>query len=348
MDEDQRNAISPSPLPREKRDDLPSPARRPLNIMPRQRPKTATAKPKPNHPTAPRRSLLDVMLLALLRFVFHPGRLAVLSLVLFAIASRPQWEPHVPKLATDPAYQIGTAEIHISPAPRPVPEDLVERIVAKTEADAEMSLLDPTLLPRLAAGFEQSPWVRRVVRLTKELPAWVNVELEYRLPIAVVESSEGLVPLGDDAIVLPIEDLSEGEWKRYPRLKGIVAAPPEAAGEIWEEPTIQAALEIARVLVPAWEELDLLAIRRIDRRGGNAPAELLQFGLETGSGSVVIWGAPPGKAPLGEPTAPEKLRRLRDCLAASGSPLEIDLRPWDNPVRRPLPAGSGTAVTALD
>lgn len=348
MDENQRNAISPSPLPREQNGDLPSPARRPLNIMPRPRPKTAAAKPKPNRPIARQRSLTGWMLWGLLRFVFHPGRLAVLALVLFAIASRPQWQPYVPLLAANPAYQIEAAEIHISPAPRPVPEDLLQRVVASPGQGEEMSLLDPELLPRLAARFEASPWVRRVVRLRKELPAWVDVELEYRLPIAVVESSEALIPLGEDAVLLPIEDLSAEEVKRYPRLKGIVAAPPEAAGEVWEEPTIQAALEIARVLVPAWEELDLRAIRRIDRRGGDAPADLLQFGLETGGGSVVIWGAPPGRAPAGEPTAPEKLRRLRDCLAASGSAVEIDLRPWDNPVRRPLPAGSGTAVTALD
>jgi hypothetical protein len=144
------------------------------------------------------------------------------------------------------------------------------------------TLLDPDLVPSVAASFSSNPWVRR---------------------------ADGFVLVDAERIRLP------GVYERVPQrafeVTGAASVPP-AAGRAWEGPEIASALEMA-ALAEGEPVLRDLAVRGVDvanlngRRDPKSP-DLL---LATGAGAVIGWGRAPAEARFGEPGLSEKLDNLK-------------------------------------
>ena len=76
-----------------------------------------------------------------------------------------------------------------------------------------MSILDDELVQKIQTAFSLHPWVANVTHVTKRHPAHVDVELEYRKPVAMVEvhenGSDGLYPVDTDGVLLPSTAVGE-------------------------------------------------------------------------------------------------------------------------------------------
>jgi hypothetical protein len=303
--------------------------------------KPAPAEPEPEE-APPKPTLAAKAGKAVLKTFFRPKRLLLFALIPIFGAIAPLVWKNWPDLDERDVYRVKAAEIRITAAPRPVPSNLVERAVGTAALDNEFSLLDATLLPRLNEAFAKEPWVRRVVQLRKGLPAHVEVDLEYRKPVAMIDVKQGVYPVDEEGVLLPPADFSAAEIRRYPLVTGISSVPSGAPGTPWGETTVLGAAKVAAALAADWDSLGLTSIQAPPPLSANVALDDLTFELKARNGSTVVWGRPPGTGHPGELTVEQKLGRLKHYIAnfgpldAPGPAFEIDIRPWQEMTRRPL------------
>lgn len=300
-------------------------------------------KPRPQREseTAPRQATAGLGR-RVLRALFRPRRLLLLALIPAAVVVAPVIQRHWPQIEANPVYRFPASEIRITPPPRPVPSNLVERAVGTAGLGRELVVTDRTLLPRLAEAFAQEPWVKGVVRLRKGLPAHVEVELEYRTPVAMIDVKQGVYPVDVEGVLLPPEDFSPVESRQYPLVTGVRTVPAGPPGTPWEDATVLGAAKIAAALGPHWEQLGVTSIQAPAMTASAPKLDDLTYELHTLSGSKIVWGRPPGTGHPGELTADQKINRLKRYvtdfgpLNEPGPIFEIDIRPWQEITRRPL------------
>lgn len=136
-------------------------------------------------------------------------------------------------------------------------------------------------------------------------------------PVVAVDRHGVLLPAGAVTSDLPI-------------LQGIVSSPTGDAGRVWNDPRIQSAAHVADLLRPFQRSFRLRAFALTDR----------DLVMST-SGVTVIWGKIDRDGPTDEPTAEEKLARLRRYQEKHGgldrpAPIIHDLRPRKQAVHRAL------------
>jgi len=171
------------------------------------------------------------------------------------------------------------------------------------------TLMDPDLVPSVAASFSSNPWVRRVIAVERAYPDQVRVRLEMRTPRLAVRRAGGIVLVDRDGIRLP------GVYQQAPRpafeVSGAVSLPP-APGRAWEGPEIACALEMAALAEgePVLRAFDIRAVDVANLNGRRDPRSP-DLSLVTGAGSVIGWGRAPSAARYGEPALSEKLDNLR-------------------------------------
>lgn len=277
-----------------------------------------------------------------LKILFRPKRLLLLALIpVMGVVAPIAWRNR-PELDANPVYRLKARDIHITPPPRPVPANLVERAVGAAGLDDELSVLDRELLPRLAKAFRGEPWVKKVVQLRKGLPAHVEADLEYRVPVAMIDVKSGVYPIDGEGVLLPPEDFTPAETRRYPLVTGITSLPPGPPGTRWAEASVLGAARLAAAVAEHWDEFDLTAIHAPVPSSAVIDLDDLTYELHTRGGSRIVWGRPPGTGHPGELTVEQKLGRLKRYvtdfgpLDASGAAFEIDIRPWQEITRRPL------------
>jgi hypothetical protein len=104
------------------------------------------------------------------------------------------------------------------------------------------------------------------------------------------------------------------QW--LPRIVGVVGEPP--LGQVWDDPRVAGAVELAVRLESQWDSLYLSEIVPSARpviRGG---ARFFDYELVTRGGTRVVWGAAPGAEPPGEAVFETKLRRLSEGIEKTG------------------------------
>src|SRR5688572_736560 len=96
-----------------------------------------------------------------------------------------------------------------------LPQPLARATVAPSWADPGASesvvvlpagrdtLLDPELVPRVAASFANNPWVRRVVAVDRSFPDQIRVRLEMRTARLSVRRAGGFILVDRDGVRLP-------------------------------------------------------------------------------------------------------------------------------------------------
>ncbi len=306
--------------------------------------KTAAAEPLHDAPPPAPPSAMRRLARRVLKAVFRPERLAMLALLPVVGVIAPIVWRHWPNLDESPTYRLKASDVRITPPPASVPRNLVERAVGTAGLTKDVSILNRDLLPALAAAFAAEPWVKRVVRLQKGLPAHVAVELEYRVPVAVVEVRNGVYPIDEEGVLLPPQDVTPAAARRLPLVTGVVSDPAGPAGKAWGDPVVSGAAKIAAAVGPYW---DGLGVTSIVAPPPAAEANALQYELAAVGGTRIVWGPPPGTGQAGELTAEQKVGRLRRYVADfgrldAGQAFEIDIRPWQEITRRPLATAGRT------
>lgn len=254
--------------------------------------------------------------------LFTQGRwLVVAALVLgvLGVVWSLAWQRVRDRVLADGSYQVSARDIQLTPLPPWIHTDIKTEVLRDASLDGKLNLLDDELTKRLANAFSLHPWIAKVHRVSKHHPARVEVELTYRQPVAMVEVSGGLLPVDGDGVLLPSEDFSPNEAKKYPRVARIESLPSGSVGFVWGDTHVVGAAHIARVIGDRWHKLRLYRILAPQRVGAASDVDAYTFELATHAGTRVIWGRPPGNEPTGEPSALEKIAVLEQLAQSTGS-----------------------------
>ncbi len=278
------------------------------------------------------------------RVWFQPWWLAGIALMCGAIILGPRIIRSLPEISNRPEYRLRASNIRVTEIPQWVPRDLVEQVAAQAGLKPTRSVLDEQLTSDLANAFRQHPWVEKVVKVSKKVPAQVDVELVYRRPVAMVEVPTGLLPVDGSGVVLPPTAFTPEDAQRYPLITLPKTSPQGAVGKSWGDPQVESAAKLAAVLLPHWQDFQLTAIEIPSGIDLRAPLEELVFQLQTQGGSRIVWGRAPGVLYPLELSADQKIGRLEECLSRFGGfdqpdgPYEIDIRHFQEITRVRLTA----------
>lgn len=303
--------------------------------------KKAPAKATP--PTRERPSFV----IAVRRWFFRPTPLITTAFIISLVVLTPYFPHLMPDLAAMEEYQFKTEEIQVNEPNEWVPGTLIDDVIIKSELPHQVSLLQPDLCREVAMAFAAHPWVREIqfIRLTNDRT--IQAHLDYRQPVAFVETKEGLFPVDADGILLPAADFEIDDIERLPHIQNIQSLPSGNVGEPWGGIIVEAAAKIAAALTPDqniekyWNRFELVAVVAPQETLTTATIDDLTFELATKGGSRIIWGKPPGADDL-EPTVEQKIGRMEQYLSRFGKfdepngPYRIDIRLFDAISLQPL------------
>ncbi len=254
-----------------------------------------------------------------IRVGFRPQVLLPVALLGAAIVLAPIAPRLLPDLSQRDEYRLQASEIRFPAPPRWIPENLLDQVIGRGELPKELSVLDESLAGKIAKAFEKHPWVMKPVKVRVSVPARVEVEFDYRKPVAMVEVSDGFYPVDDQGILLPPRDFPPSELARYPKIVGLRSTPLGGIGSTWGDARVIGAAQIAIVLLPYWREWDLDSIEVPARTEAKQKYEDLEFVINAQGGSKIIWGRPPGHQHPLEITADQKIGKLKTYLSACES-----------------------------
>jgi hypothetical protein len=165
-----------------------------------------------------------------------------------------------------------------------------------------------------------------VERITKRLPASLEIELKYRQPVAAVASRDSagvsFLPIDHSAVRLPDSDLTEAERRYLPRIAGVTGRP--LIGDIWNDPCVVGGAKLAAALADVWQQLQLVEIIPAVHEA-NQGSPYYAFEITTSGGTRIVWGAAPGlEAASSESPFEQKRQRLVDYAAQHGQLESID------------------------
>ena len=272
-------------------------------------------------PALKQKASVPPYLKAAIKFGFGRGRSLILSLLVvgvFVIAWRGTWVAVRENVAASPQYWLTPDQIEITPTPEWIHTDIRAEALHIAGLDEPLSILDPNLVERAAKAFSFHPWVAEVRRVRKRHPAGLEVELEYRRPVCMVEVRDGMVPVDIEGILLPgAANFSRVEAMQYPRLLGVETT-PTSHGTRWRDVRVIEGAEIAAAFGPVWQELRLEQIKPYAEPDSKSAGDY-NYQLITSGGSRINWGRAPGNPMPGEAAASEKVALLRDYFQKHGT-----------------------------
>jgi hypothetical protein len=260
-----------------------------------------------------------------------------LLLSIIGVGGQILWQRQAATIARNPAYQLTANDVRITPPPVWVRSDIKSEVLRDAGLIGHLSLLDDwdALVHRVRQAFEFHPWVASVKRISRSLPNSLEIELEYRRPIAAVEfSGQGgvaLLPIDAAAIRLPEADLTDDERRYLPRIANVSGRP--LVGHAWDDSRVVGGARLAAALADVWQSLRLVMIVPSSHPLVHGEARFYSFEIVTSGGTRIVWGAAPGEdQTAGESTAAAKRQRLLDYAVASGrldaidGPDSVDIR----------------------
>jgi hypothetical protein len=220
-------------------------------------------------------------------------------------------------------HRMSAEAIDVTPQPRWIATDVKAEVI-ESAGLAELDLLDRELTARVAQAFAAHTWVAEVRRVVKQAGPRVVVELAYRRPVAMVEvvsaGRPGLLPLDEQAVLLPPEDFSPNEARDYLRIQVADSKPAGPVGTPWGDPRITGAVHIAAAWrEKPWKSLGLYRIET-DAAAPASPARPapIEYVLQSREGRRILWGRAPGEEQSGEATTSQKIARLIAHVQAGG------------------------------
>ncbi|MEE9602528.1 MAG: hypothetical protein V3V75_04430 [Thermoguttaceae bacterium] len=249
----------------------------------------------------------------LLSLLFGPARtltLLVLLLALFSGGAYMVWRNVKEPLLRSAGYMVTPRNVEITPPPPWIHSSIREDVFRDASLDGPLSIMDDDLTDRISTAFSLHPWVAKVLRVSKYHPARVTVELVYRRPVCMVEVTDGLLPVDEQGVLLPVGDFSPIEASRYPRLVGVNTDPVGPVGTRWGDARVVGGAEIASALGPVWEQFKLHRIVPLSTGTRRATDDYV-YAIFTRGGTRIIWGRAPGVNAPGELPPGEKIARLK-------------------------------------
>jgi hypothetical protein len=228
--------------------------------------------------------------------------------------------------------ELGTLSLEqliVSPQPDFVRANVREQVFESARL-SRISLLDSQATVEVAHAFEASPWVRRVLAVRKLPSHEIEVQLEYRRPVAMVfvkpalhskASGAGYFAVDADSVLLPSNDFTEQVALSFLHILIEGAYPSTTAmnGTPFGDHRVLAASQLAGLLADHKQALGLLSIEWSQERNRSV------LRVRRTDSSLVTWGSPIGSELPGEPRSDVKFKRLRQ----PGLVSDLDLRRSD-------------------
>jgi hypothetical protein len=295
------------------------------------------------------------------RILWRPKVWAGLMLVVaVGIAGRMAWRHFLPTVARHPQFQITAEHVTITPPPPWIRADVKAEVLRDAGLVGTLSVLDDRdrLQQRVRDAFAFHPWVASVGRITIDLPASLAIELEYRWPVAAVESvdsdSVSYLPIDAAGIRLPDADFSDFERRSLPRISGVTGRP--SIGAPWGDERVASAATLAARLADVWSQLRLVEIIPSLHAQVRGETSYYAFEIVTSGGTRIVWGAAPGREQdAAESPFDAKRQRLLDYAASQGhldsieGPASVDVRSelvvLPRTARRPTPKNESEVET---
>jgi len=254
--------------------------------------------------------------------------IVVLAAIVGSIYGWQQWG----ELAIrSPEYLVASERISVTPQPAWIHSN-VKADVLRSLTGAKLELLDRELVEKIADAFALHPWVAKVVRVEKQYPARVSVELYYRRPVLVVKidapGDDGLLFLDEESVLLPSSDFAPTQAKDYLRIGAAGETPTSVYGTPWGSQRIAGAAAVAAAVGDRWQALGLYSIVATRSAGSDYLYELRSQDEKV----RLVWGRTPGHESSGEPMVGQKIAAMeqiagdKDPLEKSGASRVIDLR----------------------
>jgi hypothetical protein len=230
-----------------------------------------------------------------------------------------------------PNFQsIDPALIQISAPPTHVRSDITAAVYRDTAMQG-LSLMDRQAAAKIASAFALHPWVREVHGVRKLPGGVVDVRLEYRQPVAMVQvyrtisgrREKYFFPVDMDAVLLPTKDFTRAETAEFIHIDVPGADSSNAEGMAFGDLRVAAAAKLAAVLLPLREKIGVQTIRVVgDPRQMTVP----QLELVTANQTRHYWGSPPGMELPRESSAIQKLETLMTIDLETSTDLRVARR----------------------
>jgi hypothetical protein len=255
----------------------------------------------------------------LVRLVRAPGMLASLWPLIVVIGGYLAWTQWGAERLGQQFYGLEQEQVTVTAPPEYIRRNLIAEVFTTHELD-KISLLDRKATATIGEAFRLHPWVDEVLRVEKRRDG-VEIQLRYRRPVAAVFVAQSDHPdvigpcfffVDAEGTLLPSRDFAEADAERYLMIH-IADTYPSAKSEgvPYGDRRVVAAASIAALLDPLRESLQLFAIDLANpQRAYNEP---WKFELVRHDGQRLVWGSPPGEEQPGEPTAEQKLERLKSA-----------------------------------
>ncbi|QDT06780.1 Cell division protein FtsQ [Rubripirellula lacrimiformis] len=260
------------------------------------------------------------------RLIKAPAALSILWPALLIVGGYVTWHRWGSEHVAQNYYGIDVAQIHITQPPSYVRSDIIQSVYRDTAMDG-LSLMDKQATAKIASAFSMHPWVQSVTSVRKLPGGVVDVRMDYRRPVAMVQvfrTVDGIrdkffFPIDGHAVLLPTGEFTRSETLEFVHIDVPGADSTNAEGMPFGDPRVEAAARLAEVLLPVYREV---GIRKITVVGDPRQIQVPQLEVTTDNDTRHHWGSPPGLEIPGERTAEMKLRAL---MAVRGN-TPIDLR----------------------
>jgi hypothetical protein len=272
------------------------------------------------------------------RILWRPKVWGSLAIVLaVGYAGHLAWRHYLPAIARHPQFQIRAENVHVTPPPAWIRTDVKAEVLRDSGLAGNLSVIDDYehLQRRVRDAFAFHPWVAAVGQIKIDLPATLDVELEYRRPVAAVEAVDreevSYLPVDATGVRLPDDDFSDYERRSLPRISGVTGLP--SVGDRWADERVTSAAALAAKLADVWSQLRLVEIIPSLHAEVHGDTSFYAFEIMTSGGTRIVWGAPPGRErDAAESSFDAKRRRLIEYAASHGQldsidgPASVDVR----------------------
>lgn len=272
------------------------------------------------------------------RILWRPKLWGALALIFgVGAAGNLAWKHYLPAIARHPQYQITAAHVRVTAPPPWIRADVKSEVLRDSSLIGKLSVIDDReqLQKRVRDAFTFHPWVESVGTIRIDLPASLDVELQYRRPIAAVETVDhatvSYLPIDPHGVRLPETDFTDYERRSLPRISGVTGVP--SVGDRWADERVLNAAELAAKLSDVWGQLRLVEIVPSMHAHVRGDASFFAFEIMTSGGTRIVWGAAPGREQdAAESPFEAKRKRLLEYAASHGQldsidgPASVDVR----------------------
>ncbi len=197
--------------------------------------------------------------------------------------------------------------------------------------------MDSASLEAAYVALSNSPWIDKVDLVRRSGAGRVEVFVDYRTPVALVEAKDGFHLVDADGRRLPgVYPYAQLQALGLPAIIGAQHAPPQE-GKAWQGDDLRSGLTMVRTITgqPWAPQVRAIDVKNDHGRNSSDRPHLL---LITRQGRV-NWGRAPGDEGVNEPATDRKLVMLARVADAYGGQIDaagqvVDVRN-DTPMIRP-------------